>query len=1017
LSNRLKVALALTALAALIAVGWSQSSIGRGVLVRYQARQELQTLAREIGGPLHVAGRLTLAGGPGGGSSERSANRSELSPQARISVARLERWAALSRDPEVLAAAGIAALVDQRAEKGLRFLEQARVIAPHNAVVLTNLAAAFLSRGQPGDAIRAFDIAWQAARAAPRSPTALFNVSVAAERVLPSDSATERWEQYLAHETDPTWRTEAATRLFALRNPSGEIDELGRVLSGRRELTQTVLPRWARACLDGSTSRRDEVARPASMLASQIGGPDRHARDLAAWLIGDGSEQRCDTGRARLYLDLVAARQMYLEDRQAEARVLLERIIEASNGDQVAVFTEARILLAPILYLSGNHQRALSLCAVASTVARDHHYFSLLGRSEYIRGWAAQDGSRFQDAFDAYRDALTAYAAGRDEEGVAVTQTITASLLDAVGEYRAAWEHREVALSKLRTVQPSKATYSILSEATKAALRDGLLGAAFELSNLSVERARADRSTLRAAEAAIDRASIAFKVTEHGEAVSALHVARRELEAVGEAAGFDRLRAKLLLVEAAERTSRPADNIANLSAALDAYRDAGSDILAAKLYLARGRAYWGKGDSRAADGDFEAGLRRFERVRATLRDALVRVSYFDEAWQLFDEAIALRVAERRFDDALDLAERQRGRELRDALAKSRVTAGQPEAALPPDARLIYYVVLPNRTVIWVIGGGSRHVEHVEISRGDLESLVTTFRQGVDATESDDSARSSERLYQLLIACVEQHLGSAVRLYIAADPILQRLPFAALRRPGSGPYLIERFEIAMVPALSIVERRPPSAGRRLDALVISAALRGRTFGIELEPLPLATVEAADVARLYPKSKLIADADVASESIRAELPRHTVFHFAGHSLVNPDAPQMSRLVVSPNRPDGALYAHEIERLDLRRVEMVVLSACDTADGRSSRSEGVISVARAFMKAGVPTVIATLWSVEDSAARSMFARFHSGFLDTSDPARVLAIIQREIIRGGTDRRGLGRWAAPVVVTRYLE
>ena len=157
----------------------------------------------------------------------------------------------------------------------------------------------------------------------------------------------------------------------------------------------------------------------------------------------------------------------------------------------------------------------------------------------------------------------------------------------------------------------------------------------------------------------------------------------------------------------------------------------------------------------------------------------------------------------------------------------------------------------------------------------------------------------------------------------------------------------------------------------------------TFGINLEPLPLATVEAADVARLYPKSKLIADADVASNPSRAAA-AHSLLHFAGHSLVNP---MRFSCRVSLYHPidQTARYTLMKSSAWTCAVEMVVLSACDTADGRS-RSEGVISVARAFMKAGVPTVIATLWSVEDSAGRTMFARFHSGFLDTSDPARVL-------------------------------
>ncbi len=82
------------------------------------------------------------------------------------------------------------------------------------------------------------------------------------------------------------------------------------------------------------------------------------------------------------------------------------------------------------------------------------------------------------------------------------------------------------------------------------------------------------------------------------------------------------------------------------------------------------------------------------------------------------------------------------------------------------------------------------------------------------------------------------------------------------------------------------------------------------------------------------------------------------------------------------DGFLRADEAANLKLR-ADLVVLSACQTALGKELRGEGLLGLARGFMYAGAPRVIASLWRVADSATTDLMSTFYQGLLRDHLPA----------------------------------
>lgn len=145
-----------------------------------------------------------------------------------------------------------------------------------------------------------------------------------------------------------------------------------------------------------------------------------------------------------------------------------------------------------------------------------------------------------------------------------------------------------------------------------------------------------------------------------------------------------------------------------------------------------------------------------------------------------------------------------------------------------------------------------------------------------------------------------------------------------------------------------------------------------------------IEAGEIAKLVPAVKRKAFLDFEANRDNAlgpTLGQYRIVHFASHSLINNVHPELSGVVLSlvdrAGRPeDGFLRANDIFNLNLS-ADLVVLSACRTALGREIRGEGLVNLTRAFMYAGTPRVVASLWSLDDKVSAEFMVRFYKAML----------------------------------------
>jgi CHAT domain-containing protein len=213
--------------------------------------------------------------------------------------------------------------------------------------------------------------------------------------------------------------------------------------------------------------------------------------------------------------------------------------------------------------------------------------------------------------------------------------------------------------------------------------------------------------------------------------------------------------------------------------------------------------------------------------------------------------------------------------------------------------------------------------------------------------------------------------------------------------ANGKYLIEQHTIQTAPSIQVLSlthqtqrERRANRNTNLNALVVGNPIMPKLESGTLSSLPGAEQEARAVAALLKTAPLIGR-DATKTEVTKRLSQARIVHLATHGLldrVNGDFP--GAIALAPSKPnqinDGLLTTNEIFDLKLN-AELVVLSACDTAQGDIT-GDGVVGLSRSFIAAGVPSVMVSLWKVGDESTEFLMRSFYQNVQKGSDRASAL-------------------------------
>ncbi len=165
--------------------------------------------------------------------------------------------------------------------------------------------------------------------------------------------------------------------------------------------------------------------------------------------------------------------------------------------------------------------------------------------------------------------------------------------------------------------------------------------------------------------------------------------------------------------------------------------------------------------------------------------------------------------------------------------------------------------------------------------------------------------------------------------------------------------------------------------------------------ELIPLPAAKKEVETLSNAF-KGYFGFDTLATERMFKKLANQYDIIHLAMHGVFNEQFPTLSSLVFTEDQDsleDNLLQAYEIAKLELQ-AKLVVLSACQTGYGRLERGNGTASLARAFMYAGTPSLIVSLWQVDDLATSKIMNAFYDHLSDGLNKAEALRQAKLEYI-----------------------
>jgi CHAT domain-containing protein/tetratricopeptide (TPR) repeat protein len=458
-----------------------------------------------------------------------------------------------------------------------------------------------------------------------------------------------------------------------------------------------------------------------------------------------------------------------------------------------------------------------------------------------------------------------------------------------------------------------------------------------------------------------------------------------------------------------------------------------ADIACLVAYDTRAQVHLARHDRSAARADLEQALNSIEDARKRLIPAdFFKQQFGASSTGLYGTAIELQLADGDSRLALETAEQGRARAFMDLLAsqegvpspvtatavgdntsqrRSEQNAPSPKAndltaiAARLQSTLLVYWAATDRLFIWTVPpSGSIRATTVPVREARLAELVASTGPFGNGDAKGTSTAAWRSLYDVLIKPIRDQLPTAPGALVTVVPHgpLAMLSFAALQDQRSR-YLIEDYTLHYVPAAGILQftetRKQRTSGNRLSLVVADPKLPQRSaLARPLVALPGAREEARAIAQLAPKQSVITlEGDAASEaSVREKAGGKAVLHFATHAIVSDTEPFASFLALarsdatSPH--DGTLTAQEIYGLQLQ-ADLVVLSACRSGGGRVT-GDGLSTFARAFLYAGAPSLITSVWDVADESTSHLVPEFYRAWHGGSSKARALRSAQLKFL-----------------------
>jgi CHAT domain-containing protein len=938
--------------------------------------------------------------------------------------------------PDTLHALGLLYLSKDQLDKAQSYLERASAQRPDDPVVQNDIGVLHLQQfdsdpaGNPQALTKALSSFDRSIQLKSDFSPPYFNRALCLHLMNLPHEEREAWQKYLKVDPASRWAQEAKTRLEELgQNSSDEIgaDELEarfirykangddegalRTASRNRELIrQKYLPqRIAFSIVDSKPSEDTGALETLSYLASledaRIG--DRFAHDLHELYSGSSPTRLALLKQAQ---DRVrAGYELCLNDKFDAASDMFRQAREyfVRADDPVEAETVADYFAAYCLLNTGRIAEADKIFARVLQFAahRRYRWFGLMTRSWWIGSQEYLGASSFTDARIGYESALRDAADMGDSY---MEQKLLVSILledHRVGDENSALAHmfklleisNQADLSVRQKFRNLDKVIQISAQTSQGSFSKAVLNESLVLSDQMHDPAFAFGAALNAG-------IVHTHLNEADDASRWFDGAEQIAEGLPDEslrnADLSRLYLEQGRLEAQLR--HPEGSLGYFDKALALSEALGTNALTFDIRRSRIDALAAIGDETALKVQIPKTLELAENYRSRITDERERNTFSDTEQSLYDAAIRDSLFQGDSTSAYNFAEMSTARSLLDRIKTDSRILGQGDNerlvlsgsaaplsvdeirhTIPANTQILQYRLLSDSLVIWIISKDRFSCISVPVSADALTAVIKGFLsliKNTDPTFRSLKDEMSADLYQTLIAPVISSLDPAKELAIIPNRALFYLPFACLLAPD-GERLIEKFRILYAPSATVYSlstdraRTQQKMGADTALTIGNPSFDNKRFP-GLAPISESEEEARAVANIYPKSKILTGTAVTKAGfLAAAAGNSNVIHFAGHYIVDPQSPLHSKLLLADAPGDQAYLTNaEITMQRFPSTRLVVLSGCQTAVESVMQGEGGVGLARTFIAAGVPLVVASQWPVDSAATTKLMTSFHT-------------------------------------------
>jgi CHAT domain-containing protein/Tfp pilus assembly protein PilF len=412
--------------------------------------------------------------------------------------------------------------------------------------------------------------------------------------------------------------------------------------------------------------------------------------------------------------------------------------------------------------------------------------------------------------------------------------------------------------------------------------------------------------------------------------------------------------------------------------------------------------YVHQGSPQKAEAEFQATLAVIDERGASLLKDDYKISYLARLMWFYGRYIDFLMANNQPRRALEVAESSRSRVLAERSGRpepaERQEAHYRRLARQADATLLEYWIGTRQSYLWVVTPQEIRC-HILPAKGVLDPLIQSYRAVIMAHRNplDVAGDTGRKLYDALLAPAFNDAPNDSRFVIVPDGDLQAVNFETLPDGGNaGKFWIERATISIAPSLNYLTRSHRRSSQKAGLLLIGDPAPSVA---EYPRLEFAAQEMNSIAAAMggsPQTVLKGAAAQPAAYANAGPARFGYIHFSAHAVANQVNPLDSAVMLSGPSEKCRLLARDVMAIPLT-ADLVTISACRSAGGKTYAGEGLVGFAWAFLRAGAANVVAGLWDVNDRSTAQLMSGFYARIAAGTPVPDALRAAKLALIRDG--------------------